>query len=313
MTAAVVIPNLDGERWLEGCLDSLAAQTVAPARIVVVDNGSSDGSLALLRDRYPHVQAIPLGRNTGFAAAVNRGVAAVADEAVAMLNTDVTLAPDWLERMTGALARDSRTGAVACKMLDMRDPGLIYDAGDILRRDGVCEQRGRFERDVGAFDEPGEVFAACAGAALYRRSALLDVGGFDERFFIYLEDVDIGLRLALKGWRCAYEPVVARHASGGSLAQLARSPLGWVERNTLLLAAKAFPLRWAPQVAYRQLAWAWHAARDRRLGEHLRAAASAAPRLPAMLRERRRLRATATVPVSTVIPARPIRASQGAR
>ena len=306
MTPAVVVPAYNGERWLDACLDSLAAQSLRPSEVVVVDNGSADGSAALAEARQD-VRVLRLGRNLGFAAAANRGIEAVAAEAVALVNTDVVLAPDWLERVSAALRTAPDVGAVACKMVDLEDPGVLYDAGDVLRRDGVCEQRGRFERDDGRFDEPGEVFAACAGAALYRRGAVLDVGGFDERLFLYLEDVDLGLRLRLAGWRCRYEPVVARHAGEGSAPPGGRTAWTWVERNTLLLAAKAFPVRWAPQVLYRQAGWAWHALRERRLRLHLAGAAEALPRLPTMLRERRRLRARSAVPVEVVVPARPIR------
>jgi GT2 family glycosyltransferase len=253
------------------------------------------------------VRVLQLGRNLGFAAAANRGIEATDAEAVALVNTDVVLAPDWLERMVAVLASAPDVGAVACKMVDLDDPSVLYDAGDVLRRDGVCEQRGRFQRDDGRFDEPGEVFAACAGAALYRRGAVLDVGAFDERFFLYLEDVDLGLRLRLAGWRCRYEPAVARHAGEGSAPAQGRTAWTWVERNTLLLAAKAFPLRWAPQVLYRQAGWAWHALRERRLRAHLSGAAGALPLLFAMVRERRRLRARAAVPVDEVVPALPIR------
>jgi GT2 family glycosyltransferase len=306
VTASVVVPNFNGRRWLPSCLDSLAAQTLAPAEVVVVDNGSSDGSAALASER-PDVRVLELGRNFGFAAAANRGIEAVETEGVALVNTDVVLAPDWLERMVAALGSGPDVGAVACKMVDLGDPSVLYDAGDVLRRDGVCEQRGRFERDEGRFDEPGEVFAACAGAALYRRGAVLDVGGFDERFFLYLEDVDLGLRLRLAGWRCRYEPAVARHAGEGSATPEGRTAWTWVERNTLLLAAKAFPLRWAPQVLYRQAGWAWHALRERRLLAHLGGAAAALRLLPAMARERGRLRRRAAVPVDAVVPPRPIR------
>ena len=306
MTASVVVPNFNGRRWLPGCLDSLAAQTLAPAEVVVVDNGSSDGSAELASGR-PGVRVVELGRNLGFAAAANRGIGTVETESVALVNTDIVLAADWLERMQAALGSAPDVGAVACKMVDFEDPSVLYDAGDVLRRDGVCEQRGRFERDDGSFDEPGDVFAASAGAALYRRGAVLDVGGFDERFFLYLEDVDLGLRLRLAGWRCRYEPAVARHAGEGSAPADGRTAWTWVERNTLLLAAKAFPLRWAPQVLYRQAGWAWHAARERRLRAHLSGAARALPLLVAMLRERRRLRARAVIPVGEVVPALPIR------
>ena len=304
---AVVIPNWNGARWLPGCLRSLAAQTRAPDEVIVVDNGSADGSLALLAAEHPAVRVVPLGENTGFAHAANVGFAATSAPRVALVNTDVECAQDWLARLVAALDRDSGVAAVACKMVDLHDPGLLYDAGDVLRRDGVCEQRGRGEPDDGRYDAAGEVFAACAGAALYRRAPVLAAGGFDERYFSYLEDVDLGLRLRLAGWRCAYVPAVARHAGGGSSWQLARTVPAWAQRNTLLLIAKAFPLRWAPAVAYRQLGWAWHAARQRRLGAHLAASAAALPLLAAMLRERRRLRRGARLPIEVVVPPRPIR------
>jgi GT2 family glycosyltransferase len=306
---AVVIPNWNGKRWLPDCLQSIAAQTLAPAEVIVVDNGSTDGSLELLRES-PGVRVVSLGRNTGFAFAANRGVEAAGSDLVALVNTDVVLAVDWLERMVRALESDAGAASVACKMVDLRHPELLYDAGDVLRRDGACEQRGRFERDNGRFDQPGEVFGACAGAALYRRSVLVDAGGFDERYFTYLEDVDLALRLRLAGWRCRYEPVVALHAGEGSSERLSNPLHFWVERNTLLLLAKAFPARWLPWIAYRQLGWAVHAARQRRLSAHLRGALAAIPVLPSMLRDRRALRRDARVPLDEVVPARPIRGSQ---
>jgi GT2 family glycosyltransferase len=226
-------------------------------------------------------------------------------DSVALLNPDVTLDPDWLARTTSALAANPAAAAVACKMVDMVDPGHLYDTGDLLRRDGACEQRGRFTRDDGRYDTPGEVFAACAGAALYRRSAVDEVGGFEERFFLYLEDVELGLRLRLAGWSCLYEPVTARHAGAGSDSVPVRSVEGWVERNTLLLAARHFPTRWLPLIVYRQAGWAYHALRARRLRAHLGAAVAALPLLPAMLRERNAH--AARVPIGTVVPALPLR------
>jgi GT2 family glycosyltransferase len=303
---AVVIPNFDGERWLPGVLGSLAAQKLAPAEVLVVDDGSSDGSLALLAERFPDVRVLALGDNRGFARAANAGLRAVSAPAVALVNTDVVLAPEWLERACAALTADA--AAVATKLVELADPTLLYDAGDVLRRDGACEQRGRFERDTGAYDTPGEVFAACAGAAVYRRSAVLAAGGFEERFGTYLEDVDLGLRLRLAGWTCRWEPrAVARHAGGGSSAGLRHGPGAWVERNTLLLVARAFPARWLGLVAYRQLGWAWHAARAGELRAHLAGVRMALPLLPAFLRERRALRAAATVPVEDAVPVRPVR------
>jgi GT2 family glycosyltransferase len=223
------------------------------------------------------------------------------------VNTDVVLAPDWLERACAALTADA--AAVATKLVELSDPTLLYDAGDVLRRDGACEQRGRFLPDDGRWDAPGEVFGACAGAALYRRDAVLAVGGFDERYFAYLEDVDLALRLRLAGWRCRYEPAVALHAGEGSSGQLPGGHHHYVVRNTLLLVAKAFPARWLPLVAYRQAGWAWHALRERRLGAHLRGLAAALPRLPSALRARRALRG-GQVPIEIAVPARPIRGAR---
>jgi GT2 family glycosyltransferase len=306
--AAVVIPNYNGERWLPAALESVAAQTPAPAEVLVVDDGSTDGSLALLAGRFPAVRVLALGANGGFARTANAGIRAVEAEAVALVNTDVVLAPDWLERTVAALDAAPGAASVATKLVDLDDPSLLYDAGDVLRRDGVCEQRGRFERDDGGYDEPGEVFSACAGAALYRRSAVLAAGGFEERFGTYLEDVDLGLRLRLAGWGCRWEPrAVARHAGGGSSGALPHGPGAWVERNTLLLLARTFPPRWLPLVAYRQLSWAWRAARDGRLRDHVAGIHMALPLLPAFARERRALRASASVAIDEAIPSRPIR------
>jgi len=241
-----VIPNWNGRRWLSQCLDALARQQLAPAELIVIDNGSDDGSVQYLREAHPSVSVVELGTNTGFAHAANRGLEAAGGELVALVNTDVVLAPDWLDRMSRALLAEPRAGAVACKMLSLADPSVIYDAGDILRRDGACEQRGRFMPDDGRWDLPGEVFGACAGAALYRRSAVLELGGFDERYFAYLEDVDLALRLRLAGWRCRYEPAVALHAGEGSSGRLRGAHQFLVVRNTVVLVAKSFPVRLPP-------------------------------------------------------------------
>jgi GT2 family glycosyltransferase len=310
LSAAAVIPNWNGRGWLPRCLASVDAQTLPFAEVIVVDNGSTDGSLDYLAAEHPGVRVVELRENTGFAHAANRGIEAAGAEAVALLNTDVELEPAWHERMLAALDAHPGAASVACKMTDLDDPERIYDAGDFLRRDGVAEQRGRFGRDSG-YDTPGEAFSACAGAALYRRAAVLDAGGFDERYFAYLEDVELGLRLRLAGHACRYEPALARHAGSGSAAALADGPLALVERNTLLLVARHFPARWLPYVAYRQLGWAWHALRERRLRAHVRGARDALPLVPAMLRERRNA-PRPRVPVEEAVPARPIRRAGGA-
>jgi GT2 family glycosyltransferase len=306
-SAACVIPCWNGRRWLDGCLESVLAQTREFDQVIVVDNGSTDGSAAHVRERFPDVRIVELERNTGFAGGANAGLRAAGSEAVALVNQDVRLERDWLERACAALESDPRAASVATKMLDLGDPSLVYDAGDVLRRDGVCEQRGRFSQDDGRFDERGDVFGACAGAALYRREPVLELGGFEERFFLYLEDADLALRLRLAGWTCVYEPAVALHAGEGSGGPPERPVHAWAERNTLLLVARAFPWRWLPLVAWRQASWAWHALRAGRLRSHLGGALSALPLLPAMWRERGALQESARVPIEEAVAPHPLR------
>src|SRR5205807_1406959 len=132
MHVAVIVPNWNGRRWLGQCLRALSEQTSPPAELIIVDNGSSDGSLELVAD-VPEARIIELHRNTGFANAVNVGIEAAQSEAVALLNTDVILDTDWIRRTTLRLCADPGLAAVGCKMLQMDDPTLIYDTGDFLR------------------------------------------------------------------------------------------------------------------------------------------------------------------------------------
>jgi GT2 family glycosyltransferase len=303
----VVVPAWNGERWLPGLFASLAAQTLAPAEVIVVDNGSQDATLEWLAREAPGTRVLAQGRNTGFAVAANRGLLAARTEFVALVNTDVVLAADWVEVMASRLEAEAGCASVACKMVRLGDETTLDDCGDVLRRDGVCEQRGHGRRDDGRWDEPGEVFGACAGAAMYRRSAVRAAGAFDERFVSYLEDVDLALRLQLCGWRCAYEPrAVARHAGGGSSNALTTPVAYWTARNTLLLISKHWPGRWLLPVAYRQLSWLDHAARSGRLGTHLRGLLAGLRLVPRGLRERAAWR-TKPVAIEVAVPRRPWR------
>lgn len=312
LRVAAVVPTYEGAAWLERCLRSLDRQRRPFAAVVVVDDGSRDATVAWLSEAWPDVRLVALARNHGFATAANRGVAAADDcDAVALVNNDVELAPDWLARTAAALEAEPRAAAVACKMVSSRQEGMLDDCGDVLRRDGTCEQRGQGWLDDGRWDTPGEVFGACAGAALYRRAPFVAAGGFEERFGAYLEDVDLALRLRLGGWRCLYEPAVARHWSGGSAAGLSRPVQAAVERNTLLLCARAFPWRWwLGPVLYRQVAWGARAAQRGELRTFLAGVLAALTLVPAFVGERGRLRRGARVPIECVVPARPFRGSK---
>jgi GT2 family glycosyltransferase len=283
---SVVIPNWNGMKWLDAVLGSISRQTRQPLEVIVVDNGSSDRSLEHLALQWPEVKINSWHENRGFAAAANAGFHEAAGEFVAMINTDIELDPDWLERACDALAGAPSAASVATKMVDLGNRNVLYDTGDFLRRDGATEQRGRFRANSQRFDKPGEVFSACAGAALYRRDAVLAVGGFDERLFIYLEDVELGLRLRLAGHTCLYEPCVAAHAGGGSQQALSGGATLWVERNTIAIVARHFPARWLGPVIYRQIAWAAHHIRNGTIGPWLRGLWQGLRLIPEMLRER---------------------------
>ena len=300
----VVIPNWNGMQWLDGVLGSIAKQDMAPLETIVVDNGSTDGSVEHLKTQWPAVEVIHWDSNRGFAAAANAGFHHASGDLVALINTDIVLEPDWLRRASVALRSRTDAASVATKMLDMGDRTLISDTGDFLRRDGACEQRGRFHMDTGSYDTPGEVWSACAGAAIYRRQPVLELGGFDERFFTYLEDVELGLRLRLAGWTCIYEPCVALHAGGGSEAALSGGAAKWVERNTILIVARHFPLSWLGPVVYRQTAWKLAAIRSGTLTSYAKGFFTGCRLIGSMLRSRQ-LAGPTKLTVQEAIPWRP--------
>lgn len=313
---AAVVPSHHGRRWLGSCLAALAAQRDAAfTAVIVVDDGSTDGSVSWLAETQRGVDVVARPAQGGFACAANDGLrraAALGCDAVALVNTDVELAEDWLARTIGALRPGD--AAVACKMVSLADPGIIDDAGDLLRRDGAAAQLGQGHRDDGRWDAPGEAWGACAGAALYRLAPVLAAEGFDEELGQYLEDVDLALRLRLGGWNCAYAPAVARHANGGSTAALAAPVRFWVARNTLVIAATWFPVRWWPLVAYRNASWLAHAAGEGRGAAtwQVRGVLAGVVAGGRRLRGRRARRATVTRPVEEAVPAVPWRGPRAA-
>jgi len=197
----VVIPTWNGRHLLQGCLRALAAQTV-PCSVIVVDNGSTDGTAELVRKASSPVRLIELGENLGFGPAVNRGVAAGAAPFVVLVNNDVQCDPSFLERLVTPFDDSPEIGMVAGLLLRPRRE-IVDSFGLELDRTLAAFPRFAGEPyEPGRLDEAG-LFAPSGGAAAYRREAFEDVGGFDERLFAYMEDVDLGLRLQATGWRCA--------------------------------------------------------------------------------------------------------------
>ncbi len=240
---SIVVINYNGLSYLEELFSSIKIQTLPPEEVLLVDNASSDRSAEFIEERYPETRIIRLNQNLGFAAAANTGIRESRSEAVALVNTDIRLDPDWLEHLAAAMASDEKIAAVAAKIKLYHQPQLLNGVGGAMNCLGYTWDIGMFEEDRGQYDSPSEVIFAPASAALFRKSAVLASGGFDESFFMYHEDVDLGWRLWLRGNRIVTCPkAVAYHHFGGSTkssrSMLWRELMG--ERNNITSLLKNY-------------------------------------------------------------------------
>ncbi len=289
---SVVIPNYNGAEYLEDCLRSLLGQTYKPIEILVVDNGSRDDSAGLAARTARDAVVIRLPRNLGYSGAVNEGIRAASGEWVAVLNNDTVADPGWISGCMAAAERRPQASFFACKILEFKDRNRIYSAGDCFLRAGIGYRRGQEQVDREEFHSEMEMFSACGCAALYRRSALEERGGFDERFFAYLEDVELGLRLRIAGNVGWYVPdaVVYHHGGGTSGGEFSPLAVRLRTRNALLLMVKCLPGRiiWrcALPILFAQLFWFARVLARHRLWSYLRGLTGVFLLLPAMLRGR---------------------------
>ncbi len=271
---SVVVVNWNRRELLRSCLRSLASQTVAGQfEVVLVDNGSRDGSAEMAETEFGHGGKLPLKvirneTNRGFCAANNQGFAASRSNFIALLNNDAEAEPGWLEELLRAFEGDARVGMAASKILVWEDPSRIDKAGHLIYPDGQNRGRGTGQIDRGQFDRVEEVLWPDGCAAMYRREMIDEIGGFDEDFFAYADDAELGLRARIAGWRCLYMPkAVVRHHRGATLGVRSGARLRLIERNRVLLAVKLFPwsLLWLNGVyaAARLAAGVWAAARGK--------------------------------------------------
>lgn len=238
----VIVLNWNGRHFLDRCLRALQRQTYSNAEVVLVDNGSIDGSVAFVRERFPQVRLIVNEQNLGFAAANNQAIRATDSEFVALLNNDTEPAPDWLAELVRAARSDERVGACASRMLFAHQPEVINSAGVALDRAAIAWDWRGGERDDPAACEPEEVFGACAGAALYRRAMLDDIGLLDEDFFAYLEDVDLAWRAQWAGWRTLSVPTArVLHLHSATTREGSPFKNRLLGRNKVWLIAKNYP------------------------------------------------------------------------
>ncbi len=241
----VVIPNYNGEKYLPECLTALKGQAddTPKFRVIVVDNGSADGSVTLLKEKFPETECIFLQDNTGFCHAVNLGIQAAESPYVILLNNDTKVKPAFVKSLYQAIIRDEKIFSVSAKMLMWDKPELIDDAGDRYCALGWAYSRGKGKNNR-YYDSAKEIFSACGGAAIYRRSVFDEIGLFDERHFAYLEDIDIGYRAKIYGYRNYYEPgaEVLHYGSASTGSRYNEWKTKHASANSIYVVAKNMPL-----------------------------------------------------------------------
>ncbi len=300
----VTIPNYNGRALLEEMLPSLERQTLKDFEIVVVDDCSEDDSLAYLTAQWPRVRVVRQPQRRGVSAAMNKCLQAADSELVGLFNNDMELDPDCLAELVRELDRHPEVGSVTPKMLDFAERDVLDGAGDLLTWRGGGRRRGHGDRDVGQYDTPEEVFGPCGGAALYRRLTLEAVGGFDEDYFAYYEDIDWAFRAQLAGVRCRYVPTAALyHRGSATLGQGMTDSNGYLLwRNPVWLIAKCYPMpaliRHAPSLLRGQAGNLYCALREHRLRAWMRAMRDALSGLPGALRKRREVQGARMVSVA---------------
>ncbi len=241
MKTTIVIPNYNGIDFLKNCLESATKSTVC-ASIIVVDNGSSDQSLAWLSQNRPDVKVIAFPTNQGFCAAVNAGICAADTPYVFLLNNDTTIEPDCIKRLEDAMEEEADIFSVGAKMLSMREPLLVDGAGDLYCACGFARAIGK-GKPQSRYVRRRDVFSNCAGAALYKKELFDKIGLFDETHFAYLEDVDVGYRARIFGYRNVIEPAaVVYHVGSGSTGSRHNAfKVTYSSRNNVYLAYKNMP------------------------------------------------------------------------
>ena len=239
---SVIIPNWNGRRHLKVCLESLRRQSYQDFEVILVDNGSIDGSVEFVKENFPEVTILQFEKNRGFSAAVNAGIKYSRGDYVALLNNDTEAHCDWLRELRAGFEEGGTVGFCASKVLFYDQRNIINSAGDAVSVTGYAWNIGRDSQDDGRFDSKRYVFGASAAASIYRRQMLKDIGLFDEDYFAYFEDVDLSFRAQLRGYKCLYVPnAVIYHWEGGGSRRHGDLAVFYIERNALLNLVKNVP------------------------------------------------------------------------
>lgn len=239
---SVVIVNYNGRKFLPDCLGSLLKQTCSSFEIILVDNASCDGSVAFVQEQFPHVKVCAQESNLGFAGGSNAGIREAQAAYILTLNNDTIISPDFIKELIKPMLHDPCVGMCGSKMIF--PDGKINSTGICISRSGAAWDRGGGELDRGQYDAAEEVFGPCAGAALYRRTMLDEIGLFDEDFFLFMEDVDLAFRARLSGWKCIYVPTAqVVHIHGGTAGFKSDIAIYYGNRNLVWYVVKNFPSR----------------------------------------------------------------------
>lgn len=303
----VVIPNWNGKEWIGNCLRSLTKQTLQ-ASIVVVDNGSKDGSAEYIKQYFPNVVLIERDKNYGFTGGVNAGIEyALKHNAkyVALFNNDAVASTTWLAKLVATMERQPHTGIVTGKFMHI-DKKHIDSTGEFIRKNGMPYSRGRGEVDKGQYDTAGFVFAATGGASLYRAEMLKQIGLFDNDYFAYFEDVDISFRAQLRGWHVYYQPeAVAHHHIGKTSSKLGSFRRYHSVKNYILLYNKNMPgmLYWKykPLFVLQLVRMKLGALRDQEFGAYIKAFWKGTILMPSTLLKRRTIQRHRTIPANYIM------------
>lgn len=240
---SVIVVNFNRVNLLRECLASLRSQTHLEVEWIVVDNGSDDGSSAMVKLEFPEAKLLQLSHNHGFCAANNAGIAIASGSHIALLNNDAVAEPQWLDALLSEVVTDPAVGMVASKIFVASRPGIIDKIGHGIYWDGQNRGRASGELDTGQYDYEREILWPDGCAALYRKSMLDQIGGFDEDFFAYADDAELGFRARSAGWRARYAPAaVVHHQRGATLGKWNPLRIRLIERNRIWLAVIHFPL-----------------------------------------------------------------------
>ena len=242
MEVSVVIPNFNGIAFLDSVIASLEGQTLSNFEVILVDNGSTDGSCSFVTANYPWVHLIELSENFGFCGAVNAGIRAAKAPYVLLLNNDTEVKEDFVEEMLAAIRRHKNAFSCGARMVQYHDRDRLDDVGNYYCALGWAFARGK-DKDINHYDKEQKIFSACAGAAIYRKKIIDRIGDFDEEHFAYLEDLDIGYRARIFGYQNWYAPKakVYHVGSGTSGSRYNQFKIRYSSRNNIYLIYKNMP------------------------------------------------------------------------